>query len=551
MWIRRSPWLAPTLVGVLALAVRLPQLDQVAHIDELYHLLPARAWLAEGELRIAEGTYERAPLFTLLLAATFALLGESLVVARLPSVLAGTALVVVLFLWTRREAGPLAAWVAALLLALWSEGIAISQFARFYAVHGLLVFGGAIAVYAIVHRQTGWRLRLATALGAGLAFVLALQLQDTTLILLAGLGLWLGLVLVLPWLLHEERAPAWRWGAGLALLLAPALALLLLPILLETEAVAVMWHAMFDTPLWSARQAGRYWYYHGLFSLSHPLLWSLLGVIALLALAHRPRPALFCLVVFATAFLLHSIAARKHVRYVYYALPFLFVLAGIAAQAVLPRLWAWLVARALNATAALGLRPRQWLAGLLAGLALAFALLAQPDLIRAAAGRAGIFLPPERPPTDWAAVQPALAPWVAQAGVVLTTNELAALYYLGRYDLLISKSRLSEIGDPDDDFARDYRTGRPVVSTPEAVARIIDCHATGVVVSEEGRWRSPNQLDDPVADLIVRRAAEIPLPARHRMRAYAWEQPGAAPPGSCDDLPALSAPGAGGAQARG
>jgi 4-amino-4-deoxy-L-arabinose transferase-like glycosyltransferase len=549
MWFRRFPWLAPTLVGLLALAVRLPQLDQPAHIDELYHLLAARGWLAEGELRIAEGIYDRAPLFTLLLAGAFALLGESLVVARLPSLLAGTALVVVVFLWVRREAGALAAWVAALLLALWSEGIAISQFARFYAVHGLLVFLAAIAVYSVVHRQTDWRRRLATALAAGLALLVALHLQLTTLILLVGLTMWLVLALGLPWLLHEARAPAWRWGAGLAVALGGALALLLLPTLLETGTGSAMWRAMFDTALWGERNASRLWFYHGLLSLSHPLLWSLAGVIALLALAYRPRPALFCLVLFATAFLLHSISAHKHIRYVYYALPFLFMLAGIAAQAVLPRLWAALRAVALETTAAAGRRPHPWLATGLVGLALAFALAAQPDLVRAAAGLAGVYLPPDRPRPDWAAVQPALAPWVAEADVVLTTNEPLALYYLGRYDVTVSKTRLSELGDDPDDFTRDFRTGRPVVGSPEAVASIIDCHATGVVIVEEAGWRSPNQIDNTIADLIVRRAEEIPLSPRHRMRAYAWEHP--APPGGCDDLPAVSAPGAADWQAPG
>ena len=47
---------------------------------------------------------------------------------------------------------------------------------------------------------------------------------------------------------------------------------------------------------------------------------------------------------------------------------------------------------------------------------------------------------------DWAAARDPLAPWLADAAIVLTTNELSALYYLGRYDVLISKAGYQRSG---------------------------------------------------------------------------------------------------------
>ena len=56
----------------------------------------------------------------------------------MPSVIAGSLLVVAVFLWTRSVAGSLAAWIAALFVALAPISIQVSQFARFYALQGLV-----------------------------------------------------------------------------------------------------------------------------------------------------------------------------------------------------------------------------------------------------------------------------------------------------------------------------------------------------------------------------------------------------------------------------
>jgi predicted membrane-bound mannosyltransferase len=128
------------LLLALTLPVRLLWLEADAHIDELYHLLAAEGWLASGEPRIGSGLYGRAFLFTALVGWFMDVLGHSLQVARLPSVVAGTALVLAVFLWTRRLAGPLAGWSAALLLAWSPLAVELSQLARFYALHALALW---------------------------------------------------------------------------------------------------------------------------------------------------------------------------------------------------------------------------------------------------------------------------------------------------------------------------------------------------------------------------------------------------------------------------
>ena len=134
-----------------------------------------------------------------------------------------------------------------------------------------------------------------------------------------------------------------------------------------------------------------------------------------------------------------------------------------------------------------------------------------------------VAIPPMRKPADWAAAKNTLAPWLANAGIVLTTSELHALYYLGRYDVLISKSRLSELRD-DSDFSIDHRTGRPVIGTGESLSWIMDCYPDGLIVADAGRWGNRDQVDDAVVQLAMARAEEVELPGA-AMRAYVWHQP--------------------------
>ena len=515
----RSAWVAPVIIGCLALAVRLLHLDRVAHIDELYHLLAAQGWLAEGRLRIAEGIYDNAALFTIYLAQWLQLFGDSLVVLRLPSVLAGTALVVAVFLWTRSVAGTLAAALAGLLLALDPEAIEISQFARFYALHCLLFWLGAIGIYRLVTSPPAAPGRT-LLLAAGCAFCItgAMYLQLTTLIGLAGLALWAAATLGLPWL--AERSPRVRWAVVAGLALAGILALW---VLAETGIAARFLRLYTSTPLFQAENRDAFWFYHSFLEIYYPSLWPLVALAVVIGLAYRPVPTTFCACIFVVAFLGHSFAGRKSMRYFSYAMPFLFVLWGIALAEVWPRLRPFLEE--------VGMRTLAWLrlgwlgrAGIYGGLAvvLLFVIAANGAFVRTATTMAGIVIPPVRKPADWVAAGKQLQPWVADADIVLTTSELHALYYLGRYDFLISKSRLSELGDAGE-FTIDHRTGRSVIGQPGSLATIMDCYAEGLIVTSADRWRNPAQLDDALANLIVVRAEEIDVPA-YGMRAYLWHQ---------------------------
>ncbi len=516
----RSSWLAPAVLGCLALAVRLPNLDHVAELDELYHFFAAQSWLAEGQLRVADGVYDRTALFTIFLAQWLGLFGENLIVARLPSLIAGTALVVLVFLWTRAVAGKLAALFAAVLLALDPEHLQLSQLIRFYTLQCLFFWLGAIGTYRLVTSPSpGPGRSLLLAVGTVVCFGAALYLQVTTLIGLLGVAVWLALAWGLPRL--ARYPPRTRWGIAAALAIVGGAAI---AVLVETGLTAELLARYRSTPLFGADDRDAFWFYHAFLTIYYPTLWPLVALAVVIGIAYRPHPTALCACVVAVAFVVHSFAAPKGMRYLSYALPFLFVLWGIVLAEVWPRVWRFLEDVGMRAMTWLGLgqlgRP-----GVYAMLAtvLVFTIAANGAWVRTAAEMFGFVIPPMKRQPDWAAARDPLASLLADAAIVLTTNELSALYYLGRYDVLVSKSRLSEIRDGAE-FSLDPRTGRPVIATPESLALIMDCYPDGLIVADYGRWGNPAQLDDTVADLVEARAEEVEVQAAG-MLAYVWRQP--------------------------
>jgi hypothetical protein len=537
-----SPWLEPLLLVLAAGLLYAINLDRLPpNPDELHHVIAAHGLLAEGRPAIAEGIYTRGLLHTWLVAGSYALFGhESLAIARVPSLVCMALLAGLLFVWLRREAGSLAAWLGAGLFAVSPFAVDIAQFARFYAPQCLAFFLAAILIQAAVLGGPGHRRRLLLGALALPPLLVAVHLQPTTLIGLAGIGVWAVGCFALPWLVSPD-VPARRRNAIVLGVLGTGLALLLA--LWLTGILGELWHRYRWTPLFNQKEQGEFWYYHGWFSLLYPTFWPLTGLLGLLAVAHRPRPAAFALVTFAMAFLLNSLAAAKSLRYIVYAQPFLFAVWGIGLAALWPSLRAFtggLAAGLGEHLARLG-APYRRLAGLLVGSGFLFLLLANPFWLRTVSFLADITVPPEQPSPDWPKVKATLEPWLAKADIVVTTEELATLYFLGRYDVRFSPSKLQELmADQYREFGIDFRTGRPVISTRESLERILACYPTGVILGPQATWNHPILIDAELARLIEAHAQPIPLPPRSHIFAYRWERPAdAAPASACAGLPSF------------
>ena len=526
-------WMSPVVVGLLALAVYSINLNYTPLFDELYHVLGAQGFLEHGEPRIADGVYPRAKLFTALVALWFDWFGQSVAVARSISVLTGGILLVCLFTWTRAVAGSWAAWFSTIPFLVSPFAIEMFQYSRFYALQALLFWLGAVATYALTaHRPSAVRASL-LALGAAVCFAGAFYLQITTAIGLIGIALWLIVSVALPWTraLTQKRRRAVLVGIALV---APILAFLAFSTYGPELISRYRW-----TPLWAASERNDFWFYHFWLNLYYPSLWPIFPLAALVALAHQPKPALFSVCIFVPALLVTSFGGMKALNYIFYIIPFLFVIWGIAFTSVITGLRNFTIDVASRGLVAVGIAPKRWLVTTVIACTIGFMLLANTASVRAVAMLAGVTVPPEVVHPDWAAAAGPLRPWLDDASVVLTTSDLETLYFLGDYDVLINRSRLSEVPDKIE-FGRDPRTGRPIVSTPESVALIIDCFPDGLIVTSKHRWRVPHQLDDATADLIIKRTAPLELPRSSQMMAFHWEgPPNSDAQASCADLPSM------------
>jgi hypothetical protein len=534
-------WIGAALLFLLSVWVRVINLDRLPVTDELYTLLAAQGWLHYGAPRIGDGMYDRAQAYTLLLAGWLAAFGDNMVSARVFSLLFGSCLVVAVFLWTRRVAGQLAAWIAGVFLALAPLSVDVSQFARFYTLHALVFWLSVTGAYALVTRSHPPGKRTLVALSTVVGFLFALDLQILTMLGLAGLALWLVLAVGIPWLRAQDtrrRHAVLAAAGGLVVLAGVAF-------LLSAEVQALLKSYRW-APLWNRAHQNEFWYYHIYFVQRWPTLWSLTPLALLLALVHRPRPAVLCMCVFVVSFVLLSFGGMKDPRYMFFALPFLFELWGIALAKAFDVLCPWLV----GATDRVLRRLAPHLAGravrtglIVAGVAFLVASnggaikgLLSLGGTRLIAAEGGVGVDTDTGRADWAAVKAPLTPLLDTASIILTARDVQFLHYLGDYDIALNSNRLTEV--PGGEFHLDSRTGRVVIGTASAVGRIIDCFPSGLIVTDVASWRSAAGIKDEAANLIEAETVEIALPPEAHILAFRWEHPVPNPPtAACATLP--------------
>ena len=532
----------PALLGLisfaLALVTRTGVTGEPLIYDEHYHVLPAQSWLAEGTLRVLDGAYERAAIFTKMVAVSFEIMGnQDPAAARLiPSAIPGALLVTVVFLWTRVVIGSTAGWFVLVFLLLWPNGIEVSQYIRFYALQGLLFVSGALLVYGGLADRAAPRRRALMFAGAAPLFLLALKLQMLTLIGLGAIGLWVAIVLLPGWL----KAYRWLWipviavGSGIIALLASGLL---------DEAINRFWTIYRWAP-WP--HIDDRFFYHRDFRDNYPTFWPLFPLAALVALRAYPRVASFCLVLFTVAFVVQTFGTLKNIRYLYPAMPFFFVLWAAALQALLPKAKDF-----IQRTAREALSPFIPTASIGAGSTLVIAISLLFLFGANAAFERSINLVRGQPAKvllgktrwTWPEAREMAEPWLAKGAIVVTSEEMLAVKWLGDYDVGYNRPRFSEMQftiAPDiPPFTDDWRSGRPLIGLFEDMSRIIACEPVGIFITN-ARW-----LDSGgalrMAEAAQATGARVTTERRRGMALLAWERgseaPAPQPAHSCGSIP--------------
>ncbi|MFD2740137.1 ArnT family glycosyltransferase [Sulfitobacter aestuarii] len=454
---------------VVAVALRLTQLDGAIYYDEYYHLLAATSRSQDGSLDIYQGAYTRAPLYTIFTSWVFDLTGgPDVAMARLPNVLFGALLAVGVSIWTRCIAGPLAGWIVALCVIFWPNGIYLSQLVRFYALHGLIFFVGAIAAYDLFRPDATTARRLLMLLLSGTMMFLALQFQDSTLVGAMAIALWAALTVLLPLLLRQSRGLIFGVLAALLVLAVAGFA---------TGMVQDSWAAYRSSP-WDRDPTG----YHRALRDLYPVLWPLTPVIAVFAIHDRLRPAGFCAFIAAFGLLAHSFAGVQNIRHIYYLSPFLFALWAMGLQAVLPPI----LRRIRNAIAGIvGNGRARALTGFVLIGVLLFAMFAQSAVMQTFKDVIGGALHRE-PQAQFDEVFAVLDDYDGEDRVIVVTNDMETIYHRGRFDLTYSRNWLPEMGEVE--FATDPRNGRPLISTEESLGMVVQAYPSGLFLAPRSWW---------------------------------------------------------------
>jgi hypothetical protein len=523
-WRNASFALDPVAIALLAVVVRSFHTEHAPLYDELYHVLAARSWATDGSLAINGGVYTRGAYFTIMTGWMFERFGVSLTVARSLPILSGSLLVLSVFLWTRMVAGRTAAWVAALLICFSPSAILDSQFIRFYSLHALLFFWGAVGIYGLVTAEVvGERRRVVIIVSSAVSLSLALHFQVTTLVGLVGLSSWLMIALGPGWASRIKRMHRYRAiGMGaLVLVIAGGIAFI------QSDTVEHLLDLAQQKPLWMQRS--EFYVYHGIFLKYYPVLWGLLPVAWLYAIARKGQPAVFCCSVFAVSLLLHAFFPLKGLRYISYLMPFFFVLWGMVYAEILShvRNVASAAVRQVLPGSILSESASRRMEWLSVSISTVFLLVSNSAFVNAAKiiVRGPLHVHPQYN-VEWAAARGVLKPLTETAGIVITTNGLSALYHLDRFDIEFSASHLHEL-KVREEFSVDHRTGHPVISKLQSLRQLMMCYPEGLVIAEAWHWKTDGivGIDDESVGLLVRNAEPVRLPAEANLIAFRWHHP--------------------------
>jgi len=483
-------------------------LDHLPLYDELLHFFAARGLRDHGALTIANGSYERAWAFTWVVAAAIGTLGDTLAAARIPSLLASAALLMLMAIWVTRRVDVVAGVAATVVLCLLPATLDLAVFIRFYSLHALLVFAASVALYESVAPERGSRKRIALVVSAAALLLIALHLQITTLIACGAVVMGVGGVLLLDhWTIAlsiVRRYPVWTTGGAVAAIVGGAFALTFLGIV----------DALREAPMWASWAASRPQFYLIALGREAPLLWPLFPAAVVAALFAQRRLTIFCVVAFSSALAVHSVAASKAMRYAYYALPFLCVIWGCALSGVYA-----FATRLEMRLPVLGSRTAAPLALFIVAIVLALSQEGQ-QVARLVLGRPAT----DRPgtydgETDWSPAVPALQALVSSADRVVTSNSMKALYYFGRYDYELSASIVLETSTGEE-FGLDERTGMRAIGTAQSMAQVLGMPGRTVVILEEEKIDNPVGAPADAVQTIAARCSILVVPAAAGIRAW-------------------------------
>ncbi len=191
----------------------------------------------------------------------------------------------------------------------------------------------------------------------------------------------------------------------------------------------------------------------------------------------------YCATVLLVAFVIHSLAGAKAVRYVYYVVPMACAVWGIAVANI--------VARALERGDRVGRKGYGLLRWTVPGV-MFLGLIMSQEGIRSMRLVAGRLQPTDAlsygTEADWGPATASLNQALRSTDVVITSNAMKALFFLGRYDYELNASIVPET-DTGLEFGVDSRTGERAIGTAKSVEHVLELPGSAPGRSRRGEDR--------------------------------------------------------------
>ncbi len=481
-------------------------------VDELNHLYAGKYLLEEGSPKLPSGElYPRALPYSKLVSHSFQLFGVNEFSLRLPSAVVGFLCIPLVFLVAKRFFGLLPAALTALFMAISPFEIGWSRISRMYTLFQFFFISGVVAFYlgfesggrdrfskfqskllspfSAVRLNTlleKWRLNVIWLFVSIVCLVISFLVHQLTVLFLAGLLLYFVVMFFIQWR-NENLQQALKSKYFILLSVAGIVGILAIVGVPKLRSFAS--YAILYAPKWTEmpKFQDRKLYLDFVFNNYNFPMGVLFVIGAYQALSRLHRFGIFALSVFlACIFMFTFVFSYRHLQYLYSVYPILIMLSAFAFANIVSSEFphiktSWFSKSKLSESTLKGLILCMFLVWV--PLAPSLRLSKRIPFNEGGGFNGAIFLTEMRQACDY------VRPRLGEHDLVISSDALATLYYLGEVDYNINFSDYDLAKDNnlkrDDGRFFDLYTGKPFVRTVSHFKHLMEQSDTIWLLSEE------------------------------------------------------------------
>lgn len=483
-------------------------IDHSPHYDEMFHILAADTYNINETYQILDGKYDRAKLYTRIVAESIKICENKLECARYISIISTIILLVIFTYIISFITTPVIGILTGLFIATNPIIINQSLYIRFYTLHSLFFTIGTMSILILLLR---WKIsskltKIHLILLSFLFLILAYHLQETTLI--GSLGIFLGLLILLYIdnfnYIHKNKI---RY-----------LCFYIMIIIF----IAVCYFVFFDylylklssSAPWALNNKKNFLYYHLVFENQYPAIWPIAPLLCTVGCFKWPKQNIFMIVIFITSFIVLSIAAQKSGRYILYALPFLFASLSAGLVTVVHIILKY-ISSSNNYNIKFKIKQTNisniiWKTGIY--LTIILFIITQPIFN----GIVDIIIRNDKPQiiynshVDWEKASIKLKEMIHEPVVLITSSGVKAAYYFGDYSYELSYN-LMHSNEARTEFSIYPVTGRKVISSVKSLKELVMTCGPVIVIVDESRLNNKYNVPEETKNYLKKHGKLIDI----------------------------------------